>query len=67
MNGAAKVLALVFHGVLLPVVAGAWWWVLIRHVGRWSLPLALLGGVVGSAVMVWVFVALLEVPDGYRC
>ncbi|MDX6762824.1 hypothetical protein SIN09_26280 [Streptomyces sp. F8] len=37
------------------------------YVGRWNLTVALLSGTAGAAVMVWIFVALLQVPDGYRC
>ncbi|MFD5142145.1 hypothetical protein [Streptomyces sp. NPDC058401] len=69
VNGAANGLALIFYGALLSVIAAVWWGVLIRYVGRgrWNLAVALLGGTVGSAVMVWIFVALLQVPHGYRC
>ncbi|MFJ9077668.1 hypothetical protein ACIRO3_20855 [Streptomyces sp. NPDC102278] len=67
VNGAANGLALIFHGALLAIMATAWWGVLIGYVGRWNLTLALLGGMTGAAIMVWIFVALLQVPDGYRC
>ncbi len=67
VNGAANGLALLFYGALLSIVAAVWWGVLVGYVGRWNLAVALLGGTVGTAVMVWVFVALLQVPNGYRC
>lgn len=67
VNGAANGLALVFYGALLSAVAAVWWGILIGSVGRWNLPVALLGGTAGTAVMVWIFVALLQVPHGYRC
>ncbi|MEV8426247.1 hypothetical protein [Streptomyces niveus] len=67
VNGAANGLALIFYGALLAIVSAAWWGVLIGYVGRWNLAVALLGGTVGAAVMVWIFVALLHVPNGYRC
>ncbi|MCX5153416.1 hypothetical protein OG914_05235 [Streptomyces sp. NBC_00291] len=67
VNGAANGFALIFYGALLAIVATAWWGVLIGYVGRWNLPVALLGGMAGAAVMAWIFVALLQVPDGYRC
>ncbi|MER6782095.1 MULTISPECIES: hypothetical protein [unclassified Streptomyces] len=67
VNGAANGLALLFYGALLALLATAWWGVLVAYVGRWNLAAALLGGLAGAAVMVWVFVALLQVPDGYRC
>ncbi|MFF7182785.1 hypothetical protein [Streptomyces sp. NPDC008121] len=67
VNGAANGLALIFYGALLTIIATAWWGVLIGYVGRRSLPVALLGGMAGGAVMVWIFVALLQVPHGYRC
>lgn len=67
MNGAANGLALIFYGAVLAVVAATWWRVLIGYVGRWNLAVALVGGTVGTAVMVWVFVAFLQVPHGYRC
>ncbi|MFD9310670.1 hypothetical protein [Streptomyces goshikiensis] len=67
VNGAANGLALTFYGALLAITAAVWWWVLIGYVGRWNLTVALLGGTVGTAVMVWIFVALLQVPNGYRC
>ncbi|MFD6464654.1 hypothetical protein [Streptomyces goshikiensis] len=67
VNGAANGLALTFYGALLAITAAVWWGVLIGYVGRWNLTVALLGGTVGTAVMVWIFVALLQVPNGYRC
>ncbi|MFC9608732.1 hypothetical protein ACFTTN_35555 [Streptomyces niveus] len=67
VNGAANGLALIFYGALLAIISAAWWGVLIGYVGRWNLAVALLGGTVGAAVMVWIFVALLHVPNGYRC
>ncbi|MCX5380970.1 hypothetical protein [Streptomyces sp. NBC_00091] len=67
VNGAANGLALVFYGALLAIIASVWWGVLIGCVGRWNLVVALLGGTVGAAVMVGIFVALLQVPNGYRC
>ncbi|MER6448759.1 hypothetical protein [Streptomyces venezuelae] len=67
VNGAANGLALAFYGALLAITAAVWWAVLIGYVGRWNLTAALLGGTVGAAAMVWIFVALLQVPDGYRC
>ncbi|MGW6973798.1 hypothetical protein [Streptomyces sp. NPDC054952] len=67
VNGAANGLALTFYGALLAITAAVWWGVLIGYVGRWNLTVALLGGTVGAAVMVWIFVALLQVPNGYRC
>ncbi|MGW0389826.1 hypothetical protein ACWDYJ_02785 [Streptomyces sp. NPDC003042] len=67
VNGAANGLALIFYGVLFTLAAAAWWGLLIGYVGGWNLPVALLGGAVGAAGIVWVFVALLQVPNGYRC
>ncbi|MCP3753797.1 hypothetical protein [Streptomyces sp. TBY4] len=67
VNGAANGLALIVYGALLSAIAAAWWGVLIGYVGRWNLAVAALGGVMGTAVMVWIFVALLQVPNGYRC
>ncbi|MFE9830484.1 hypothetical protein ACFYPK_17775 [Streptomyces halstedii] len=67
VNGAANGLALIFYGALLAIVAAAWWGALIGCIGRWNLAVALLGGTAGAAVMVWIFVALLHVPNGYRC
>lgn len=67
VNGAANGFALAFYGALLSVVAAVYWWVLVGCAGRRNLTVALLGGTVGSAVMVGVFVALLQVPQGYRC
>ncbi|MFD3545225.1 hypothetical protein ACFWUW_06315 [Streptomyces sp. NPDC058655] len=67
VNGAANGLALIFYGALLSIMATTWWGVLIGYVGRWNLTVALLAGMVGAAVMVWIFVALLQVPNGYRC
>ncbi|MFC9118685.1 hypothetical protein ACFTXO_02675 [Streptomyces sp. NPDC057067] len=67
VNGAANGLALIFYGALLAIVAAAWWGALIACVGRWNLAVAFLGGTAGAAVMVWIFVALLHVPNGYRC
>ncbi|MYT22688.1 hypothetical protein GTW69_20765 [Streptomyces sp. SID7760] len=67
VNGAANGLALVFYGALLAILAAVWWGVLIGCAGRWNLVVALLGAAFGSAVMVWIFVALLQVPGGYRC
>ncbi|MFJ3966139.1 hypothetical protein [Streptomyces sp. NPDC090036] len=67
VNGAANGLALTFYGALLAITAAVWWGVLIGYVGRWNLTVALLGGAAGAAVMVWIFVALLQVPNGYRC
>ncbi|MCF3183119.1 hypothetical protein IPZ70_24725 [Streptomyces polychromogenes] len=67
VNGAANGLALIFYGALLAIVAAVWWGLLFGYVGRWNLAVAFLGGAVGSAVMVWIFVALLQVPHGYRC
>ncbi|MFD8293924.1 hypothetical protein ACFV2B_37670 [Streptomyces lavendulae] len=67
VNGAANGLALIFYGTLLTIAAAVWWGVLIRYAGQSSLTVALLGGTVGTAVMVWIFVALLQVPNGYRC
>ncbi|KOU52178.1 hypothetical protein ACWGCI_10625 [Streptomyces sp. NPDC054949] len=67
VNGAANGLALIFYGALLAIMAAVWWGVFIGYVGRWNLTAALLGGTAGAAVMVWIFVALLQVPNGYRC
>ncbi|MFD0124085.1 hypothetical protein [Streptomyces virginiae] len=67
VNGAANGLASTFYGALLAITAAVWWAVLIGSVGRRNLTVALLGGTVGTAAMVWIFVALLQVPDGYRC
>uniref|UniRef100_A0AAU3H5L7 Major facilitator superfamily (MFS) profile domain-containing protein n=1 Tax=Streptomyces sp. NBC_01401 TaxID=2903854 RepID=A0AAU3H5L7_9ACTN len=67
VNGAANGLALVFYGALLAITSAAWWGALIGCTGRRNLAVALLGGTAGSAVMVWIFVALLRVPDGYGC
>ncbi|MFD4739013.1 hypothetical protein ACFWNQ_16795 [Streptomyces virginiae] len=67
VNSAANGLALTFYGALLAITAAVWWAVLIGYVGRWNLSVALLGGTAGTAVMVWIFAALLQVPDGYRC
>ncbi|MFH7594773.1 hypothetical protein WDV06_06640 [Streptomyces racemochromogenes] len=67
VNGAANGLALVFYGALLTITATVWWGVLIGYAGRRSPAAALLGGTLGSAAMLWVFVALLRVPHGYRC
>lgn len=67
VNSAANGLALIFYGALLAITATVWWGVLIGYAGRWNLTVALLGGTAGSAAMVWAFVALLQVPHGYRC
>nr|WSX53966.1 hypothetical protein OG409_36640 [Streptomyces sp. NBC_00974] len=67
VNGAANGLALIFYGALLSVIAAVWWGVLLGYVGRWNLTVALLSGTAGTAIMVWIFVALLQVPAGYRC
>ncbi|MEV6730376.1 MULTISPECIES: hypothetical protein [unclassified Streptomyces] len=67
VNGAANGLALLFYGALLALLATAWWGVLVGYVGRWNPAAGLFGGLAGATVMVWVFVALLQVPDGYRC
>lgn len=67
VNGAANGLALTFYGALLAITAAVWWGVLIGYAGRWNRTVALLGGTVGTAVMVWIFVALLQVPNGYCC
>ncbi|MEU9038282.1 hypothetical protein AB0D45_25765 [Streptomyces sp. NPDC048352] len=67
VNGAANGLALIFYGALLAIMSAVWWGVLIGYAGRGNLTVALLGGTAGSAVAVWIFVALLQVPDGYRC
>ncbi|MFB7257850.1 hypothetical protein [Streptomyces nojiriensis] len=67
VNGAANGLALTFYGALLAITATVWWAVLIGYAGRWNLTVALLGGTVGTAIMLWIFVALLQVPNGYRC
>ncbi|MGW6821435.1 hypothetical protein [Streptomyces sp. NPDC055005] len=66
VNGAANEPALIFYGVLLTVMATAWWGALIGYAGRWNLTVVLLDGVAGAAVMVRIFVALLQVPNGYR-
>ncbi|WLQ69317.1 hypothetical protein [Streptomyces glycanivorans] len=67
VNGAANGLALIFYGALLTIISAMWWGALVGYVGRWNLAVALLGGTAGAAVMVWIFVALLHVPNGYRC
>ncbi|MFK0253154.1 hypothetical protein [Streptomyces sp. NPDC090445] len=67
VNGAANSFALVLYGSLLTLTAVVWWGVVVRYVGRRSPTVALLGGSAGAAVMVWVFVALLQVPHGYTC
>lgn len=67
LNGAANGLALIFYGALLTITAALWWGVLIGYVGRRSLAAALLVGTLGSATMLWIFVAILQVPHGYRC
>ena len=67
VNGAANGLALIFYGALLTMVAAAWWGAAVGYIGRWNIPVALLGSTGGAAIMVWIFVALLHVPDGYRC
>ncbi|MFI1279164.1 hypothetical protein ACH4U5_00045 [Streptomyces sp. NPDC020858] len=68
VNGAANGLAPVFYGDLLTITAErVWWGMLIGYVGRWNLAVALLGGTAGAPVMVWIFVALLQVLNGYRC
>ncbi|WP_327330512.1 hypothetical protein OG265_37160 (plasmid) [Streptomyces sp. NBC_01208] len=67
VNGAANGLALIFYGALLTIISAVWWGALVGYVGRWNLAVALLGGTAGAAVMVWIFVALLHVPNGYRC
>ncbi|MEV7560168.1 hypothetical protein [Streptomyces sp. NPDC089795] len=67
VNGVANGLALIFYGALLAITAAVWWGVLIGYVGRWNLTVAFLGGTAGAALMVWIFVALLQVPNGYRC
>ncbi|MEU8431599.1 hypothetical protein AB0F18_01585 [Streptomyces sp. NPDC029216] len=67
MNDAANGLALIFYGALLSIAAAVWWGVLIGWVGRWNLAVAFLGGTVGSGVLLWIFVAVLQVPQGYRC
>ncbi|WP_369778098.1 hypothetical protein [Streptomyces sp. R33] len=67
VNGSANGLALLFYGALLALLATAWWGVLVGCVGRRNPAAGLLGGLAGAVVMVWVFVALLQVPDGYRC
>ncbi|MFJ4780733.1 hypothetical protein [Streptomyces sp. NPDC088762] len=67
VNGPANLLALIFYGALLSITAAVWWGVLIGSAGRWNLTVALLGGTAGTAAMVWIFVALLQVPNGYRC
>ncbi|WP_432005170.1 hypothetical protein [Streptomyces parvus] len=67
VNGAANGLALAFYGAVLTTVAAVWWGVLVGYLGRWSLAVSLLGGIAGAAAIVWIFVALLHVPNGYRC
>ncbi|MEV4194708.1 hypothetical protein [Streptomyces toxytricini] len=67
VNGAANGLALVLYGALLAIAAAVWWGVLIGFAGRRNPTVALLGATAGAAVMVWLFVALLQVPAGYRC
>ncbi|WP_326695850.1 hypothetical protein OG909_32615 [Streptomyces sp. NBC_01754] len=67
VNGAANGLALIFYGALLTIISAVWWGALVGYIGRWNLAVALLGGTAGAAVMVWIFVALLHVPNGYRC
>ncbi|MFD7629615.1 hypothetical protein ACFV7Q_26915 [Streptomyces sp. NPDC059851] len=67
VNGAANGLALALYGALLTLVAVTWWGVVAGYVGRRSPTVALLGGVTGTAVMVWGFVALFQVPHGYTC
>ncbi|MEH0400618.1 hypothetical protein OH769_34410 [[Kitasatospora] papulosa] len=67
VNGAANGLALIFYGALLTITSAVWWGALVGYVGRWNLAVALLGGTAGAAVMVWIFVALLHVPNGYHC
>ncbi|MCX5146209.1 MULTISPECIES: hypothetical protein [unclassified Streptomyces] len=67
VNGSANGLALFFYGALLALLATAWWGVLVGYVGRRNPAAGLIGGLAGAVVMVWVFVALLQVPDGYRC
>ncbi len=67
VNRAANGLALVFYGVMLATVAAVWWGVIVGYLGRWNPEVSLLGGLAGAAVIVWIFVALLHVPNGYRC
>ncbi|MFE2245356.1 hypothetical protein [Streptomyces lavendulae] len=67
VNGAANSFALTFCGGLLAIVATVWWGALIRYTGRQNPAVALLGGTAGAALMVWIFVAVLRVPDGYHC
>lgn len=67
VNGAANGFALVLYGALLSVAATVYWWVLVGYAGRRNLTVVLLGGTIGTAAMVWIFVALLQVPHGYRC
>lgn len=67
VNGAANSFALTFHGGSLAIVAAVWWGTLIGYAGRRNPAAALLGGTAGAAVMVWIFVAVLRVPDGYHC
>ncbi|WP_223837808.1 hypothetical protein [Streptomyces venezuelae] len=67
VNASANGFALLMYGALLALLAAGWWGVLAGYVGRWSLTAALAGGLIGSAVMVWVFVALLREPAGYTC
>ncbi|MEU2395567.1 hypothetical protein [Streptomyces sp. NPDC007369] len=67
VNGPANSLALVLYGSLLTLAAVVWWGVIVGYVGRRSLPVALLGGPAGAVVLVWTFVALLQVPHGYSC
>ncbi|MFJ8017601.1 hypothetical protein [Streptomyces sp. NPDC096339] len=67
VNAAANGLALIFYGALLASTAAVWWGVLIGYAGHWNPTVALLGGTAGTAVIVWIFVALLRVPNGYHC
>ncbi|QLG33761.1 hypothetical protein HXS80_20360 [Streptomyces sp. CB04723] len=67
VNGAANGLALAFYGAVLAAVAALWWGVLVGWVGRWSLPVSLIGGTFGAAGIVGIFVALLDTPHGYSC
>ncbi|MET9959554.1 hypothetical protein ABZ128_10825 [Streptomyces sp. NPDC006326] len=67
VNGAANSLGLIVYGTLLTIAAAVWWGVLIGYAGRWNLAVAVLGGATGAAALVWIFVALLQVPHGYRC
>ncbi|MFF5445818.1 hypothetical protein [Streptomyces sp. NPDC012888] len=67
VNASANSFALLLYVPVLVLLAAAWWGLAVGYAARWSLPAGLLAGLLGSAVMVWVFVALLREPGGYTC